>query len=120
MRYVFVRGRRNCGALTTPRPYDVDRLANDVAYNVSAGADILDYYFVDYALRREEQRQPGGMSNLVRATYAAYNGGPGHLTRYRLEETSGRLRAIDRDFWHHYETMRRDKWPDVASCYPVN
>ncbi len=100
--------------------YDVDRLASDVAYNVSAGADILDYYFVDYALRREEHRQPGGITNLVRATYAAYNGGPGHLSRYRREDTSSRLRAIDRDFWHHYETMRRDKWPDVASCYTVN
>lgn len=100
--------------------YDVDRLANDVAYNVSAGADILDYYFVDYALRREEHLQPGGMTNLVRATYAAYNGGPGHLGRYRREETAASLRAIDRDFWQHYQVMRRDRWPDVASCYPVN
>ncbi|MCK8516059.1 lytic transglycosylase domain-containing protein [Methylonatrum kenyense] len=100
--------------------YDVNRLANDVAYNVSAGADILDYYFVDYALRREEHLQPGGMTNLVRATYAAYNGGPGHLGRYRREGTAASLRAIDRDFWHHYQVMRRDKWPDVASCYAVN
>ncbi len=99
--------------------YDLDRLAGDVTYNLNAGIDILEYYFVDYALRRGEHEQAGGLDNLVRATYAAYNGGPGHLTRYRNADTPARLRAIDRDFWHHYETMRSRGWPDVASCYPV-
>ncbi|MCP1675947.1 hypothetical protein J2T57_003102 [Natronocella acetinitrilica] len=99
--------------------YDLDRLADDVRYNLNAGIDILEYYFVDYALRRGEHRQPGGLDNLVQATYAAYNGGPSHLGRYRRDDTRASLRAIDREFWHHYQTMRRDRWPDVGSCYPV-
>lgn len=100
--------------------YDVDRLADDVAYNVGAGADILEYYFVDHALRRGEDAQPGGADNLIRATYAAYNGGPRHLTRYRTEGGSARLRAIDDAFWSHYQLMRDNGgWPDVASCFAI-
>lgn len=99
--------------------YELDRLEAEVQYNVAAGIEILEHYFVDYALRRGEHEHDGGAQNLVRATYAAYNGGPGHLSRYRREETPARLRAIDREFWRHYEQMQRESWPDVSSCYPV-
>jgi len=100
--------------------YDVDRLADDVAYNVRAGGDILEYYFVDHALRRREHEQPGGAENLVKAAYAAYNGGPRHLSRYRTDGGSSRLRAIDREFWRHFALMRDNGgWPDVASCFAI-
>ena len=99
--------------------YDTERLADDVQYNVRAGIEILEYYLVDYAIRREEHRQPGGLDNLVRATYAAYNGGPSHLTRYRRDDVATSLRIIDREFWRHYQIMRETRWPDVGSCYPV-
>ncbi len=99
--------------------YDVERLERDVAYNVAAGIEILEHYLVDYAIRRGEHEQPGGLDNLVRATYAAYNGGPSHLARYRRDDTPGRLRAIDREFWNHYQQMKVEQWPDVASCYAV-
>jgi hypothetical protein len=62
---------------------------------------------------------PGGDDNLIRATYAAYNGGPSHLGRYRRDETPARLRAIDDEFWRHYQTIKADQWPDVSSCYAV-
>ena len=100
--------------------YDLDLLADDVEYNLNAGIDILEYYLVDYALRRGEHEQPGGLENLPRATYAAYNGGPSHLGRYRRDDTSDRLRSIDREFWAHYETMRTEGWPNVGSCYAVS
>lgn len=99
--------------------YDVERLERDVDYNVAAGIEILEHYLVDYALRRGEQEQPGGVDNLVRATYAAYNGGPSHLSRYRREDTPARLQAIDAAFWRDFEQMRANQWPDVASCYSV-
>ncbi len=100
--------------------YDQRRLADDVEYNVRAGIEILEYYLVDYAIRRGEHQQPGGIENLVRATYAAYNGGPGHLTRYRRDDVRTSLRIIDREFWRHYQIMKETRWPDVGSCYPVS
>lgn len=99
--------------------YDQKRLAEEVDYNVTAGAEILEHYLVDYALRRGEQKHPGGDDNLVRATYAAYNGGPSQMGRYRRDTTPARLRAIDDDFWRHYQTMKSSQWPEVSTCYAV-
>jgi soluble lytic murein transglycosylase-like protein len=100
--------------------YDVDRLADDIRYNLAAGIDILEHYLVDYAIRRGEHDQPpGGAENLVRATYAAYNGGPSHLRRYRRADTAPRLQAIDREFWNHFEWISEHGWPQARSCYPV-
>ncbi|MFU8831720.1 MAG: transglycosylase SLT domain-containing protein [Wenzhouxiangella sp.] len=99
--------------------YDLDRLADEVDYNVNAGIEILTHYLVDYAIRRGEHEQPGGDDNLIRATYAAYNGGPSHLGRYRREDTATRLRAIDNEFWRHYTTIKAEEWPDISSCYAV-
>jgi hypothetical protein len=97
--------------------YDVDRLESEVDYNVAAGIEILEHYLVDYAIRRGEHQHPGGQDNLVRATYAAYNGGPSHLSRYRREETPARLRAIDNAFWRDFEMMQQAPWPEVSECY---
>lgn len=99
--------------------YDLKRLAEEVDYNVAAGTKILEHYLVDYAIRRGEHNLPGGDDNLIRATYAAYNGGPSHLGRYRRDETPARLRAIDNEFWRHYQIMKAKQWPDVSSCFAV-
>jgi transglycosylase-like protein with SLT domain len=99
--------------------YDLDRLVDEVDYNVNAGIDILTHYMLDYAIRKGEHEQPGGADNLVKATYAAYNGGPGQLARYRREDTSAQLKAIDNAFWQHYTTIKDHKWPDISSCYSV-
>ncbi|MEQ8663995.1 MAG: transglycosylase SLT domain-containing protein, partial [Gammaproteobacteria bacterium] len=61
--------------------YDLERLEQDVAYNASAGNEILVHYLVDYAIRKGEHEVSGDVDALARATYAAYNGGPGHLQR---------------------------------------
>ncbi|MDX1571981.1 MAG: transglycosylase SLT domain-containing protein, partial [Xanthomonadales bacterium] len=97
--------------------YDLDRLEREIGYNAVAGIEILEHYLVDYALRRGEHLEPGGLENLPRATYAAYNGGPGQLSRYRRENTRARLKAIDRAFLEHFERIRAQGWPEVASCY---
>jgi hypothetical protein len=99
--------------------YDIDRLVDEVDYNVNAGIEILAHYMVDYAIRRGEHEQPGGDDNLIKATYAAYNGGPSHLARYRLEDTPASLQAIDNEFWKHYTAIKTDQWPDISSCYSV-
>lgn len=97
--------------------YDVERLENEVDYNVGAGIEVLEHYLVDYAIRRGEHNQPGGKDSLVRATYAAYNGGPSHLSRYRRSDTPARLRAIDNAFWRDFQSMRSGPWPEVSDCY---
>ncbi|MEX2498851.1 MAG: lytic transglycosylase domain-containing protein [Wenzhouxiangellaceae bacterium] len=97
--------------------YDIERLESEMDYNVSAGIEILEHYLVDYAIRRGEHNQSGGRDGLVRATYAAYNGGPSHLSRYRRDETPARLRAIDNAFWRDFQMMRNDPWPEVSDCY---
>jgi len=97
--------------------YDVERLESEPGYNVEAGIGILEHYLVDYAIRRDEHEQPGGTDNLVRATYAAYNGGPSHLARYRRDDTPARLRAVDNAFWRDFQNMRNKPWPEVSDCY---
>lgn len=97
--------------------YDAEGLARDIAYNARAGAEITRHYLVDYALRAGEQEREGGADNLVRATYAVYNGGPRHLQRYRKPDTPARLRAIDNAFFHKYATLRQGDSLAVRACY---
>ncbi len=99
--------------------YDLDRLVDEVDYNVNAGIDILTHYMIDYAIRRGEHEQPGGDDNLIKASYAAYNGGPGQLARYRLDNTPARLKAIDNTFWSYYTSFSSGELPDISSCYVV-
>jgi hypothetical protein len=97
--------------------FDLERLETDVAYNLAAGIDILDHYYVHYALRRGEDSYPGGRDNLVRATYAAYNGGPSKLSRYRRDDVAARARAVDEQFYRQYLVMRDAPWPQESRCY---
>lgn len=97
--------------------YDVDALQRDVGYNAEAGSEILHHYLVDYAIARGEHNHVGGIDNLARATYAMYNGGPKHMTRYREERLSRSLRAIDRAFWEKYQAVRSGNALAVAECY---
>ena len=99
--------------------YDVERLDSEVDYNVGAGIEILEHYLVDHAIRRGEHTHSDGKDNLVRATYAAYNGGPSHLSRYRRDETPARLRAIDNAFWRDFQKMRNEPWPEISDCYAM-
>ncbi|MGH7291419.1 MAG: transglycosylase SLT domain-containing protein, partial [Myxococcota bacterium] len=97
--------------------YDGSGLNSDVAYNARAGSEILLHYLVDLALARGEQRHTGGVENLVRAAYAAYNGGPRHLSRYRNEGTAKRLRRIDESLFKKYEAVRSGRELEVARCF---
>jgi hypothetical protein len=97
--------------------YDPKGLAGDVAYNGRAGSEILLHYLVDLALARGEHQREGGASNLVRAAYGAYNGGPRQLTRYRDPKTGERARAVDADLFEKYEAVRTGRELEVARCF---
>ncbi len=91
--------------------YDLHGLRWDIVYNARAGADILQHYLTDYALRHREHERGGNVDNLARATYAAYNGGPRQYARYR----SGAARA-DELFYQKYQQVKQ-KDLAVFACY---
>lgn len=97
--------------------YDVKGLVGDIEYNTRAGTEILLNYLSRYAIRRGEHKQPGGVSNLARASYAAYNGGPRHLTRYRSAKPNPALKKVDELFWQKYSAVSSGREMDVLQCY---
>jgi soluble lytic murein transglycosylase-like protein len=97
--------------------YDTNVLRTDTAYNARAGAEILRHYLVDYALRKNEQELGGSVDALARATYSAYNGGPGHLGRYRSAKAPKSLREIDDEFWRVYQTVKGGDELGVRECF---
>ena len=97
--------------------YDRRGLVGDMAYNARAGSEILLHYLRDYAIAKGEHRQPGGIANLARATYAVYNGGPGHLTRYRVRGTRRSLAAIDDTFREKLQAVQQGRELEVARCW---
>lgn len=97
--------------------YDVKGLNQDIAYNAMAGSEILIHYLRDYAIARGEHTITGEVDNLARATYAAYNGGPGHLTRYRQSKRNRGLRQIDESFWEKYRKIKSGQTLAVAECF---
>ena len=97
--------------------YDVAGLQGDVAYNGRAGAEILHHYLRDYALARREAATVGDADDLARATYAVYNGGPGHLNRYRQAKQRADLREIDNSFLQKYLAVKEGKELEVGRCF---
>jgi soluble lytic murein transglycosylase-like protein len=86
--------------------YSLGGILGDIGYNGRAGSEILQHYLRDHALASGEHLAPGGEDNLARATYAAYNGGPGHLRRYRKPDTSPELQSVDEGFWERYQAVK--------------
>lgn len=97
--------------------YEVNGLKRDIAYNARAGGEILSRYWTDYAVARGEHRKGGGADALARATWAAYNGGPGQLSRYREKGRSKRERKVDDDFFVKYQRVKSGDALAVVECY---
>src|SRR5437762_3312229 len=95
--------------------YDLKQLGADIEYNGNAGAEILLYYLTRFALKKNEDKQPGG--DLARATYSAYNGGPGQLSRYRAAKQNPASKKVDASFWEKFQAVRSGREMEVRSCY---
>ena len=95
--------------------YDLKKLTGDIEYNSNAGGEILLYYLSRYALKKNEEQQPGG--HLARATYSAYNGGPGQLARYRAAKQNPELKKIDEAFWEKFQAVSSGRELEVQRCY---
>jgi hypothetical protein len=97
--------------------YDNKGLHQDIGYNAMAGSEILMHYLREYAIAKNEHIVTGDVDSLARATYAAYNGGPGHLTRYRTRKGNKSLRRIDDSFWEKYRKVKSGQTLAVAECF---
>ena len=100
--------------------YDTQKLRWDIDYNARAGVEVLSKYLVKYALKRGEQKQPGGLDNLARSTYSAYNGGPSQTSRYRNAKAAAAFRKIDAAFWNKYQAVKQGKELQVSECLGVD
>ena len=96
--------------------YDLQKLRWDIRYNADAGAEVLLQYLVNYALKKAEHKHAGGADNLARASYSAYNSGPGSINRYRNPRAGGRAKKIDQAFWTKYQLVKQGKELQVAEC----
>jgi hypothetical protein len=96
--------------------YSPSKLKWNITYNTRAGSEILFKFMVNYALKRQEHKQGGGLSNLARATYSAYNGGPSKLNRYRNTSVPAAHKKIDMAFWEKYQKVVMGKELAVAHC----
>jgi hypothetical protein len=95
--------------------FDPRLLERDVVYNADAGAQILAQYFGRYGVR--EARVPAG--HVARATYAAYNGGPGAYTRYRTgRRATAYTRKVDAAFWKKFQVTAAGRELEHVPCPP--
>jgi soluble lytic murein transglycosylase-like protein len=95
--------------------YDLKQLGADIDYNGYAGAEISLYYLTRFAMKKNEDKQPGG--DLARATYSAYNGGPSQLSRYRLAKQKPESKKIDEAFQKKFLAVKAGREMEVQSCY---
>lgn len=97
--------------------YEVDSLKWDFFYNTRAGAEILMRYMRRYAIRKKEHHHKGGLDNLARATYAAYNAGPGKLNRYRRKNATKRQKQVDRSYYEKFLKVKNGEVLGVKDCF---
>jgi len=92
--------------------FDLRKLEWDVAYNGGVGAEILAQLLTRYGQKEADHQ----LDNAARATYSAYNGGPGAYRRYRLARVPRAQRAIDRAFFEKYRAMSAGQALDFVLC----
>ena len=96
--------------------YSPAKLRWDITYNARAGSEILFKFMVNYALKQNEHKKDGGLANLARATYSAFNGGPSQVGRYRSKNVSTAYKKVDTAFWTKYKQVSQGNELAVAQC----
>ncbi len=98
--------------------YEVPSLRSDIAYNASAGNEILHHYLVDYVLTKGKRREK--IDRLARLTYVIYNGGPSQFKRYKTGAASKAVHQLATAFWRKYKSLKKSGASAVATCYAVS
>ncbi len=93
--------------------YDVRHLEWDIAYNAGAGSQILARLMIRAAGKAEHADDPDAFA---RSSYAAYNGGPGELNRWRRADERHDKRLIDEAFWQKYRTLKEGQSLNILKC----
>ncbi|WP_198552602.1 lytic transglycosylase domain-containing protein [Psychromonas sp. MB-3u-54] len=96
--------------------YNTQKLRWDIAYNARAGTEILLNYLLKYSLKRGEHKLRGGLDNLARSAYSAYNGGPSKTSRYRDPQAILPHQKIDAAFWTKYQAVKQGNELQVVQC----
>jgi hypothetical protein len=97
--------------------YDLQGLRWDMVYNARAGADILENYMIKYSIHHREHKNSGGVDNLARSAYAAYNGGPRAYDRYRRRDASGHGKKVDTLFYEKFRAVKSGRELTVRACF---
>ena len=92
--------------------FEVRKLEWDAVYNAAAGAEIL----VQLLVRVGPKEGASNPHDAARATYSAYNAGPGAYARYRSSKASKRGRAIDTLFYEKYQRIADRTAGDLVLC----
>ena len=96
--------------------YKTDSLRWNIEYNARAGAEILDHYLKDYALKKMDPANPLDHDTLGRAVYAMYNGGPGQYKKYLDRQRSGKLYSSDKLFQEKFDWVSAADWGKISKC----
>ena len=95
--------------------YSIPRLEWDIVYNSGAGAEIL-MRLMRGTTARTTSKSADPSTEIARATYAAYNGGPNAYDRWRRTDEPAELRQIDDGFQAKYRAMAGGESIDILRC----
>jgi hypothetical protein len=93
--------------------YDVRHLKWDIAYNAGAGSQILARLMIRAAGKAAHAGDPDAFA---RSSYAAYNGGPDELNRWRRADEPHERRLIDEAFWQKYRALKQGQSLNILKC----
>ena len=96
--------------------YKIDSLRWNIEYNARAGAEILDHYLKDYALKKMDPANPLDPDTLARAAYAMYNGGPGQFKEFLKRNKANSFYESDKLFWDKYSMAKAGEFEKVSIC----
>jgi len=96
--------------------YKTDSLRWNIEYNARAGAEILDHYLRDYALKKMDPKNPLDTDTLARAVYAMYNGGPGQFQKFLKRNQADSFYESDKLFWNKYSMAKAGEFQKVSIC----